>query len=85
MKILDRHVLLSFLKNYLISFMVLIGLFVTLDMVFQFDEFAKVGRKALFGRRFGPASPLERLAQQLRSRKHPGLQLERFREDHCGR
>jgi lipopolysaccharide export system permease protein len=46
MKILDRHVLVSFLKNYLISFMVLIGLFVTLDMVFQFDEFAKVGRKA---------------------------------------
>ena len=46
MKILDRHVLLSFLRNYLISFMVLIGLYVTLDMVFQFDEFAKVGRKA---------------------------------------
>src|ERR671913_2233906 len=46
MKILDRHVLVSFLRNYLISFMVLIGLYVTLDMVFQFDEFAKVGRKA---------------------------------------
>lgn len=44
MKILDRHVLVSFLRNYLISFMVLIGLYVTLDMVFQFDEFAKVGR-----------------------------------------
>ncbi|MDQ3438997.1 MAG: LptF/LptG family permease [Planctomycetota bacterium] len=46
MKILDRHVLLSFLRNYLLSFMVLIGLYVTLDMVFQFDEFAKVGRNA---------------------------------------
>jgi lipopolysaccharide export system permease protein len=42
MKILDRYVLGLFLKNYLISFMVLIGLFVVLDMVFNFDEFAKV-------------------------------------------
>ncbi|HEV2294039.1 MAG TPA: LptF/LptG family permease [Tepidisphaeraceae bacterium] len=45
MKILDRHVLLSFLRNYLISFMVLIGLYVTLDMVFAFDEFAEVRGK----------------------------------------
>jgi lipopolysaccharide export system permease protein len=45
MKILDRHILVSFLKNYLISFMVLIGLYVVLDMVFQFDEFAKVQAK----------------------------------------
>ena len=41
MKILDRHVLLSFLRNYLISFMVLIGLYVVLDMVFNFDELAE--------------------------------------------
>jgi lipopolysaccharide export system permease protein len=46
MRILDRHVLLSFLRNYLISFMVLIGLYVTLDMVFAFDEFAEVRDKA---------------------------------------
>src|SRR5688500_7920346 len=45
MRILDRHVLLSFLRNYLISFMVLIGLYVTLDMVFAFDEFAEVRGK----------------------------------------
>ena len=45
MKILDRHVLASFLKNYLISFMVLIGLYVVLDMVFAFDEFAEVQDK----------------------------------------
>lgn len=38
MKILDRYVLGSFLKNYLISLMVLIGLYVVLDMVFNFDE-----------------------------------------------
>jgi lipopolysaccharide export system permease protein len=38
MKILDRYILVSFLKNYLISFMVLIGLYVVLDMVFNFDE-----------------------------------------------
>jgi lipopolysaccharide export system permease protein len=42
MRILTRHVLLSFLRNYLISFMVLIGLYVTMDMVFAFDEFAEV-------------------------------------------
>ena len=41
MKILDRYILLSFLKNYLISFMVLIGLYVVLDMVFNFDELAE--------------------------------------------
>lgn len=38
MKILDRYVLRSFLMNYLISFMVLIGMYVVLDMVFAFDE-----------------------------------------------
>jgi lipopolysaccharide export system permease protein len=50
MKILTRYVLLSFLRNYLISFLVLIGLYVVLDMVFQFDEFAKVqGKDAAAG------------------------------------
>lgn len=38
MKILDRYVLRSFLMNYLISFMVLIGMYIVLDMVFAFDE-----------------------------------------------
>lgn len=42
MKILDRYVLVNFLKNYLISFMVLIGLYIVLDMVFNFDELAEV-------------------------------------------
>jgi len=42
MKILDRYVLVSFLKNYLISLMVLIGLYVILDMVFNFDELAEL-------------------------------------------
>jgi lipopolysaccharide export system permease protein len=46
MKILDRYVLISFLKNYLISFMVLIGLYIVLDMVFNFDELAEVQQKA---------------------------------------
>jgi lipopolysaccharide export system permease protein len=41
MKILDRYILVAFLKNYLISFMVLIGLYVVLDMVFNFDELAE--------------------------------------------
>jgi lipopolysaccharide export system permease protein len=38
MKILDRYVLLSFLRDYLISVMVLIGMYIVLDMVFNFDE-----------------------------------------------
>lgn len=38
MKILDRYVLRSFLVNYLISFLVLIGMYIVLDMVFNFDE-----------------------------------------------
>lgn len=41
MKILDRYVLWQFLKNYLISFMVLVGMYVVLDLVFNFDEMAK--------------------------------------------
>ena len=36
MKIIDRYVLSMFIKNYLISFMVLIGMYVSLDMVFNF-------------------------------------------------
>ncbi len=40
MKILTKYILLSYLKNYLISLFVLIGLYVVLDMVFNFDEFA---------------------------------------------
>src|SRR5437764_5132388 len=46
MKILDRYVLLTFVKNYLISLMVLLGLYVVLDMVFNFDELAEVQQKA---------------------------------------
>jgi lipopolysaccharide export system permease protein len=42
MKIIDRYVFFSFLRNYLISFMVLIGMYVVLDMVFHFDELSKV-------------------------------------------
>jgi lipopolysaccharide export system permease protein len=45
MKILDRYVLVSFLKNYLISFMVLVGMYVVLDMVFNFDELANLKTK----------------------------------------
>jgi lipopolysaccharide export LptBFGC system permease protein LptF len=44
---IDKYVLSSFLKNYVISFFVLIGLYVVLDMVFNFDEFVQVsGREA---------------------------------------
>src|SRR6478735_8681244 len=40
MRIIDRYVLFSFIKNYLISFMVLIGMYIVLDMVFNFDDLA---------------------------------------------
>ena len=42
MKILDRYVVRSFLYNYVISLFVLIGLFVVLDMVFNFDELVEL-------------------------------------------
>jgi len=41
MKRLDRYVLVAFLKNYLISLFVLVGFYVVMDMVFNFDEFTK--------------------------------------------
>ena len=46
MKILDRYVVASFLKNYLIAFFVLNGMYVSLDMVFNFDELVQVQEKA---------------------------------------
>jgi lipopolysaccharide export LptBFGC system permease protein LptF len=38
MKIIDRYVLSLFVKNYLISFMVLLGMYISLDMVFNFGN-----------------------------------------------
>ena len=38
MKIIDRYVIWSFIKNYVISFMVLVGMYVVLDMVFNFNN-----------------------------------------------
>src|SRR5579871_1864305 len=38
MKILDRYVIISFIRNYAISFMVLVGMYVVLDMVFNFNN-----------------------------------------------
>ena len=46
MKILDRYVISTFLKNYFISFFVLIGMYITLDMVFNFDELVQVQDRA---------------------------------------
>ena len=42
MKILDRYVLIAFLKNYVIAMFVLLGLYIVLDMVFNFDELVDV-------------------------------------------
>jgi lipopolysaccharide export LptBFGC system permease protein LptF len=46
MKILDRYVISTFLKNYFIALFVLIGMYVTLDMVFNFDELVQVQDRA---------------------------------------
>ena len=40
MKILTRYILYNYLRNYVISLFVLIFLYIVLDMVFNFDEFA---------------------------------------------
>ena len=40
MKILTRYILYTYIRNYLISLFVLIGLYIVLDMVFNFDDFA---------------------------------------------
>jgi lipopolysaccharide export LptBFGC system permease protein LptF len=45
-KILDRYVLTLFLKNYVISLTVLIGLYVIMDMVFNFDHLVSVQKSA---------------------------------------
>jgi lipopolysaccharide export system permease protein len=41
-KILDRYVTSSFLKNYVLSFGILVGLYVVLDMLFNFDDLITV-------------------------------------------
>lgn len=46
MKLLDRYVIFTFIKNYLISFFVLVGLYVVLDMIFNFDDIVKVQSEA---------------------------------------
>src|SRR5436305_15352610 len=38
MKLLDRYVIFTFLKNYFLAFFVLIGLYIVLDAVFQFGN-----------------------------------------------
>ena len=47
MKILDRYLFVSFLKNYFISFLVLVGLYITLDMVFNFDDLVEAPKSAV--------------------------------------
>ena len=45
MKLLDRYVLVLFLKNYLISLSVLIGMYVVMDMVLRFNDIVTVGKQ----------------------------------------
>ena len=46
MKILDRYLFVNFIKNYFISFLVLVGLYITLDMVFNFDDLVEPPKSA---------------------------------------
>ncbi len=46
MRLLDRYVLKSFLYNYLISFVVLVGMYIVLDMVFKLDDIVEVKNQA---------------------------------------
>lgn len=45
MRLLDRYVLLTFLKNYLISFLVLVGMYVTIDAVYNFNKLFAVSTR----------------------------------------
>src|SRR4051812_42271066 len=46
MRLIDRYVAISFIKNYLISFAVLVGMYIVLDMIFNFDELVLVNASA---------------------------------------
>lgn len=39
--VVDRHVLYAFIRNWVLSFVVLMGLYMVLDMVVNFDEFTE--------------------------------------------
>src|SRR5258706_6988213 len=54
MKLIDRYVVTTFLKNYLLSFLVLVGMYIVLDLIFNIDEFSEIklkatGIEAMFG------------------------------------
>ncbi len=46
MKLIDRYVVITFLKNYLLSFLVLVGMYIVLDLIFNIDEFSEIKQKA---------------------------------------
>src|SRR5881394_3276576 len=46
MKLIDRYVVITFLKNYLLSFLVLVGMYIVLDLIFNIDEFSELKQKA---------------------------------------
>src|SRR6185295_1329531 len=46
MKLIDRYVVTTFLKNYLLSFLVLVGIYIVLYLIFNIDEFSELKQKA---------------------------------------
>src|SRR3954452_20704885 len=46
MKLIDRYVVWGFLTNYLLSFLVLVGMYIVLDLIFNIDEFCEIKQKS---------------------------------------
>ncbi len=42
MRLLDRYIIKSFLINYLLAFCVLLGMYILMDLIINFDRFTKV-------------------------------------------
>src|SRR5437870_4214969 len=47
MKTLDRYILRGFIVNYAIALLVMVGLYLVIDLFFNFDEFTKEAGGAL--------------------------------------
>ena len=41
MRLLDRYIIRSFLFNYLLAFCIMVGLYMVMDLIINFDKFTK--------------------------------------------
>ncbi len=49
MKLVDRYIIRNFLFNYLLAFMVLVGMYILLDLIVNFDQFTRANPDASLG------------------------------------